>query len=152
MCWEVVQTAGRVNQVAVAEWDEVLSWSSLSEAPLLTPALFALTRDLDRQVWVESKLFQEASYAGYQRMCQEVKELTRQLSAEVGSAVSILGGSCKWDDPLEEIHKRLTSSQSMLSKLEEDVSTNTISDNVVTHGEMLELAQAEPDRPATRPS
>ena len=87
MCWEVVQTAGRVNQVAVAEWDEVLSWSSLSEAPLLTPALFALTRDLDRQVWVESKLFQEASYAGYQRQPWEVH---RQQPTEVTAPRSLI--------------------------------------------------------------
>jgi len=119
----VMKLAGQVNQVAVAEWEEVLSWTELSS------------------VWVESKLFEKACYAAYQRMCQEVSELTKQLHSEVGSAISVLGGSCKWDDTLEEIHKRLIASQSMLRKLETDVVTNTISDNVVTQGELLELAQ-----------
>lgn len=119
----VVKLAGQVNQVAIAEWEEVLSWTELSS------------------VWVESKLFEQACYASYQRMCQEVSELTRQLHSEVGSAISVLGGSCKWDDTLEEIHKRLIASQNMLQKMETDVVTNTISDNVVTQGELLELAQ-----------
>ena len=120
---QVMQQARKVSMMGISEWEDVLSWTELST------------------VWVESRLFESACYAMYMRMCHEVSELSTHLNSEVGSAISILGGSCKWDDTLEEIHKRLMATQSMLEQLHTDVTTNTINDNVVTQGELLELAQ-----------
>ena len=93
----------------------------------------------------------------------EGAERPRQVSAHVfdpeHAAAVMRSRMQQGDDRSVEMMEEMAGSNEngrdnakMLSKLEEDVSTNTISDNVVTHGEMLELAQAEPDRPATRPS
>jgi len=120
---QIIDLAQAVDQHAMADWQDVLDWTELST------------------MWAETKLFESACYAAYKRMCHEIMELSKQLDSEVTSAVSILGGSCKWDDTFEELHKRLVAAQSMLGNLQTDLSTKTINNNVVTQGELLELAQ-----------
>ena len=112
----------RVDSSLVVDWDDVLSWCDLSN------------------VWVESKLFESACYASYTRMRSDVMQHSDAISMAVGEGLAVLGGSYRWDETYEDIYQRMNTAKETVDKMRDDLTSNTITDSIVTPGELLELA------------
>ena len=67
--------ARRMHMAGLEEWQDVLSWNELSN------------------VWVESKLFESASYASFARMKSDVMQHSDAVMMTLDEGMAVLGGS-----------------------------------------------------------